>query len=271
MSREILITTPENIAIEYELAGLGSRAAAYTIDLMFKFVCWLSIGVAGLIIMGVAVLVGWHWFQRFVADFLQIIAAVYVIIAFLILWGYGILFEIIWNGQTPGKRQMGIRVIRLEGYPLGVFGATIRNLLWIVDFLPAAFLAGIVSILVTREYQRLGDLVAGTIVVKQRAPQSLDALLQVARITPEHLDKDALELISSQADRMSPDEYRAVRHFTERRMQLDPVIQRRQAALIALPLMHRLDIVPPSTAKTVDYANFLEYLAVAYEQLRRPK
>ncbi|HEY3330260.1 MAG TPA: RDD family protein [Capsulimonadaceae bacterium] len=271
MSREILITTPENIAIEYELAGLGSRAAAYFIDTFFKIVVWLVIGLAGVIFMLIANLAGWKELVGIVGTLGDFLYAAYMIIGFLILWGYGIYFEIKWNGQTPGKRQVGLRVIREGGYPLNVFGAVIRNLLWVVDFLPMLFFTGIVSILASRDYQRLGDLVGGTLVVKQRAPASLEGLLRVAHITPEYLNPEALELISVHADRLTPDEYRAVRHFTERRRQLAFDGQQTAAVKIAVPLMRRLDIVPPSDAKMVNYADFLEYLAVAYEQLRRPK
>lgn len=271
MSREILITTPENIAIEYELAGLGTRAAAYFIDTFFKLVIWLVIGLAGVIFMLLATLAGWKAVQHWVSLLGDFLSAAYIVIGFLILWGYGIFFEIKWNGQTPGKRQMGLRVIREGGYPISVFGAVIRNLLWVVDFLPAFFFAGIVSILASRDYQRLGDLVGGTLVVKQRAPQSLEGLLRVAHITPEHLDPGALEMITDHADQLTPDEYRAVRHFTERRRQLSFDAQQTAAVKIALPLMQRLDIVPPTEATMVNYADFLEYLAVAYEQLRRPK
>ncbi len=271
MSREILITTPENIAIEYELAGLGTRAAAYLIDSLLKLLVWLGIGLVGLVLSVIASLAGWHGFSKLVETFADFLKAAYIIIGFLIFWGYGILYEINWNGQTPGKRQLGLRVMREGGYPVNVFGVVIRNLLWVVDFLPMMFFAGMVSILATRDYQRIGDLVGGTLVVKQRPSHSLEGLLRVAHITPEHLNKEALEQIMTQAETLTPDEYRAVRHFTERRRQLTFDSQQAAAVKIAVPLMRRLNIVPPPGATMVNYADFLEYLAVAYEQLRRPK
>jgi uncharacterized RDD family membrane protein YckC len=271
MSREILITTPENIAIEYELAGLGTRAAAYLIDSLLKLLVWICIGVVFLLTVWGTTLAGMHALSRLVDTFADFLKATYVIIGFLVFWGYGIFYEIRWNGQTPGKRQLGLRVMREGGYPVNVFGVVIRNLLWVVDFLPMLFFAGMVSILTTRDYQRIGDLVGGTLVVKQRPSQSLEGLLRVAHITPEHLNKDALEQIMEQADALTPDEYRAVRHFTERRRQLVFDAQQAAAVKIAVPLMRRLNIVPPPGATMINYADFLEYLAVAYEQLRRPK
>lgn len=271
MSREILITTPENIAIEYELAGLSSRAAAFTIDIIIQCLSWLAILVVAFVLYFIAVLAGWRHIVRFVDSIENLLEAAAAILGFLILWGYRIFFEIKWNGQTPGKKHLGLRTMRQGGYPINVFGATVRNLFWVFDLMPLPIPWGIVFIMLTREYQRIGDLVGGAIVVKQRAPQTLDGLLRVARILPEHLDPEALGLIMREADRLTPDEYRAVRHFTERRRQLASSVQQSAAAVIAVPLMDRLHIVPPASATSVDYATFLEYLAVAYEQLRRPK
>ena len=271
MSREILITTPENIAIEYELAGLATRAAAFLMDIAIQVVLWIAIGVIAFVIFGIAMMAGLHQFVRYVSAFENLFEGLYAILGFLILWGYRIYFEIKWNGQTPGKRHLGLRTILQGGYPINAYGATIRNLFWLFDLTPLPYPPGIAFILGSREYQRLGDIVGGTIVVKQRAPHTLDGLLRVAQILPEHLDADALALIMHEADRLTPDEYRAVRHFTERRRQLIAPVQQSAAAIIAIPLMRRLHIVPPASAKSIDYATFLEYLAVAYEQLRRPK
>jgi len=271
MSRVILISTPENIAIDYELAGLASRAAAFLVDILIQISIWLIVGAIALVVYGILILAGLHHILRYLSGLTNLFEALYAILGFLILWGYRIYFEIKWNGQTPGKRHLGLRTMRQGGYPINVFGAIIRNLFWMFDLAPVPFPPGIAFIMGTREYQRLGDIVGGTIVVKQRAPQTLDGLLRVAYILPEHLDPAALSLIMNEADRLTPDEYRAVRHYTERRRQLLGPVQQSAASIIAIPLMERLHIVPPASAKSIDYATFLEYLAVAYEQLRRPK
>ena len=78
------------------------------------------------------------------------------------------LFETIWNGQTPGKRAFGLRVVRDGGYPITFYASAIRNLIRIADFLPFGFAAGALTIFLQSEYKRLGDLVAGTIVIKER-------------------------------------------------------------------------------------------------------
>jgi uncharacterized RDD family membrane protein YckC len=275
MSREVLITTPENIALEYELAGLGTRFVANIFDLLLQFVLIICViivtAVLFWILLGLSNLSGFAAVAAFVRSLSEFGMAALWILCFLIFWGYHIFFELKWNGQTPGKRQLGLRVMREGGYPINAYGAAMRNLLRVVDFLPFFYSVGIFSILLSSNYQRIGDIVGGTLVVKQRAPQSLAGLLRVAQILPEHLDPAALAIIGRHAYELNPDEYRAVRHFTDRRRQLDWNAQQLSAIKIAVPLMEQLRIVPPGDVKEVDYAALLEYLAVAYEQARRPK
>lgn len=192
MSREVLITTPENIALEYELAGLGTRFVANAVDTLLQV---LLIGALVLVFFligfGVISLSVWAHhpaiaaFLRHLAEFAT---AGLIILVFVIFWGYYIYFELRWNGQTPGKRLMGLRVMREGGYPVNAYGAAARNLLRVVDFLPIFPVLGVICVMCTSNYQRLGDLVGGTIVVKQRAPQSLARILHAAQILPEHLD-----------------------------------------------------------------------------------
>jgi hypothetical protein len=193
-------------------------------------------------------------------------------LSFVVFWGYYIFFEYRWNGQTPGKRMVGLRVIREGGYPVDAFSVIVRTLLRLLDLLPSFYFLGIISILCTRNYQRLGDLLGGTIVVKQRAPRNLINLLQSTRLKPEHLDREALALMQREADRLTPAQYQAVRHFTERRRSLTNWSAQQEAArALAIPLMEHLHIVPPQGVSSVNYADVLEYLAVAYEEARRPK
>ena len=296
MSREILVVTPENIEIEYELAGIGSRFLANLLDSLFQTAIYTGIWIVfGLI----ALLVGLSSSaisQGLGAFFSQIQIALALIAGFAVLWGYFIWFETAWNGQTPGKRQLGLRVIRDGGYPINVYSAIIRNLLRIVDGMPLVAIAllsiglfgkqpvvgamgglcivlPVLCMLLSARYQRIGDFVAGTLVVKQRAPRvpTLEALAPPPRVLPEHLAPYALADIGRHVYEMTVPEYRAVRHCIDRRWQLSPQVQQPAAMRLAVPLMQRLGIVPPAGVVSVNYADFLEYLAVAFEQYRGVK
>jgi uncharacterized RDD family membrane protein YckC len=109
-------------------------------------------------------------------------AAFYVVLAFIVLvvffvfWGYFVLFETVWNGQTPGKRWTGLRVIQEGGYPIGFSHAAIRNIVRLVDFLPVYYVVGATVMLIDKRSRRLGDLLAGTIVVRERRDVTLESL-----------------------------------------------------------------------------------------------
>ncbi|AMV38232.1 RDD family protein [Planctomyces sp. SH-PL62] len=165
----LTVRTPENIELSYALAGPGSRAAAYLID-FFAMAVAGQLGV-NLVVSGVAVLL-----SGLGEDGKQWAAAIAVLMVFALYNGYFILFEWLWNGQTPGKRMLHVRVIRQGGYALRLFDTLLRNLLRAVDFLPFFYGVGLVSLLLTRDSQRLGDLVAGTLVVYQE-PVETDSLL----------------------------------------------------------------------------------------------
>src|SRR5579862_3577680 len=140
MSREVLITTPENIALEYELAGLGTRFVANLLDLVLQLLLMLGVTLVGGLLIWLIILLaglaGLGAVVSFIRDLGGFAEAALIILAFLIFWGYHIYFEIKWNGQTPGKRQLGLRVMREGGYPINAYGAAMRNLLRVVDFLP---------------------------------------------------------------------------------------------------------------------------------------
>ena len=296
MSREILVVTPENIEIEYELAGIGSRFLANLLDSLFQLAIylglWILVGIVGLLLALSA-----SAFSSTVAAFFgEVEVAFALIAAFAILWGYFIWFETRWNGQTPGKRQIGLRVIRDGGYPINIFAAIIRNLIRVMDGMPIVavaligvgiaehssgtaamgglcILVPVLCLLLSGRSQRIGAFGAGTLVVTQRAPRvpTLEALAPPPRVLPEHLAAYALADIGRHVYEMTVPEYRAVRHYLDRRWQLPPQIQQVAAMRLAVPLMQRLGITPPAGVVSVNYADFLEYLAVAFEQYRGVK
>jgi len=296
MSREILVVTPENIEIEYELAGLGTRFLANLIDSVAQMAIYAAVFIVfGLIALIVGLSAGAfaHSLGQFLGD---VQGALMLIVAFIVLWGYFIWFETVWNGQTPGKRQLGLRVVRDGGYPINIYAAIVRNLIRVMDGMPVfalgliiagtyyqqsllsaagglCILIPLLSLLFSSRYQRLGDFVAGTMVIKQRAPRipTLEALAPPPRVLPEHLAPYALADIGRHVFEMSVPEYRAVRHYIDRRWQLPPQVQQTAAMRLAVPLMQRLGITPPAGVVSVNYADFLEYLAVAFEQYRGVK
>jgi len=160
LQRVVTIRTPENIELTYSLAGPGTRAAAYLVDLLVMYLL-LSV-LQNLILLVLAPVVesttgGAAW-----------VVGLLVIVGFVLYSGYFLVFEWLMNGQTPGKRLLGIRVIKEGGYALRFLDSLIRNLLRIVDFLPFGYGVGLASVLLTARSQRLGDLAAGTLLVHQQ-------------------------------------------------------------------------------------------------------
>jgi uncharacterized RDD family membrane protein YckC len=167
--RVISIRTPENIELAYALAGPGSRATAYIIDLLImSVVCQMLINLLAYAFALLLSVLG--------ADSQLWAAAILTLGSFAFYNGYFIILEWLLNGQTPGKRLLHIRVIKQGGYSLRFFDTLLRNLLRAIDFLPLFYGVGLTSLLLTRDSQRLGDLVAGTLVVYQE-PVETESLL----------------------------------------------------------------------------------------------
>ena len=155
------VETPEQVVVSYTLAGIGTRGAAALIDLLIMLIgngaLWYSVASLPRFIPGSAGLTETSW-----------LGAVFIIGQFLILWGYFVAFEALWDGQTPGKRLLGLRVVRNGGGGVDLGASAARNLIRFVDFLPFGYFVGMVSVIANARNQRLGDLVAGTIVVRER-------------------------------------------------------------------------------------------------------
>ncbi len=149
------IATPEGVELKLPVAGLAGRTLAWLIDAMIKLV---------------GIFVG-----AIVAAFLgEAGTGLYLILLFASFWLYNVLFEVFNRGATPGKKALGLRVMNMNGTPVGWAGSTIRNLLRAVDALPGCYLLGFLSVMLSRRFQRLGDLAAGTIVVHETKAQNLN-------------------------------------------------------------------------------------------------
>jgi uncharacterized RDD family membrane protein YckC len=159
-SDDLVIATPERVAFQYEVAGIGSRFLAQFIDVL------VITAVQIVITIGAAALGG-------IFQSIQLFGLVEVILTFLLLAGYFLVSEAAWNGQTLGKRYVRLRVVGDQGEPISVGQAAIRNLVRVIDFLPALYAVGIVTMFLNSRAKRLGDFAAGTLVVRDRERISL--------------------------------------------------------------------------------------------------
>jgi uncharacterized RDD family membrane protein YckC len=206
----ISIRTPENIELRYALAGPGSRAAAYFIDLLIML-------TAGQLLVNLIVFLIASLFSTFGPGSELWAGAVATLFFFALYNGYFILFEWLLNGQTPGKRVLRLRVIKQGGYALRFVDTLLRNLLRVIDFIPLFYGVGLLSLLLTRQCQRLGDLVAGTLVVYQE-PVQTDSLL------PDLPDADESEqpLPAAQVAAIPNKVFSLVSEFLRCRVELAP-------------------------------------------------
>jgi uncharacterized RDD family membrane protein YckC len=191
----ITIATPEGVAIEMVLAGLGSRFLARLLDSVIQL----------LIIIALAVVLG-------VTGSSGIGIAVFVIMLFLVVFAYDVVLETLNNGRTVGKMAAGIRVVGLMGEPVRFVTSSVRNIARIADFLPVFYLVGTISIVATEHDQRLGDLAAGTVVVRDRFP-GLAQLPAPITVTPA-------AVATWDVSAIRPDEVQAIRQFLDRRLSL---------------------------------------------------
>ena len=236
----VTIATPEGVDLDLRLAGLGSRFVATTIDLLIQSAIIVA---AGLALVGVDI-----FSEDAVAS--GVGAAVFAVVFFLVIAGYDILFEVLASGRTPGKRWTGLRVVRTGGQPVGFLTSSIRNLMRLVDFLPFSYLVGIVAILATRRNQRLGDVAAGTLVVRERVGD--------VRRAPAVLPPSALESgVAWDVSAITADELAAVRSFLERRGGLTAGAR----ALLAERLAERLREKVPGAGAGESNEAFLERVA----------
>ncbi len=245
MDRTLEVRTPESIAFNYELAGLGSRFLALIVDQTIQILTLAAI-FAGILLAG-AHAAARHGPTLVTDKFAESLAiALIVVILFIVLFGYFIAFEALWNGQTPGKKLLGLRVVRDGGFPIDFGASLIRNLIRVGEQLVGYYLLAAVSALISPENKRLGDLAAGTIVVR-------DARLPSPR---EFSARAGAEPAYSPTAYLSGEERALVKRFLERRDALSP--ERRQE--LASQLASRVrDRVPPELAR-LDFESLLERL-----------
>ena len=193
------IDTPEQTSLEFSLAGIGSRFLALAIDTLIQIAAAALVGgLAAVLIATIGRTLAGPW-----------IAATVFLLLFLGFYGYFAIFEARWNGQTPGYRVIRIRVIKDNGQPIRAIESVGRNLLRIVDQLPFFYAIGIASVLLNKKSKRLGDFVAGTIVVHERALEDIKPIWETGAISDglklgsEHLTLEDLALVEAFLNRRS--------------------------------------------------------------------
>lgn len=235
----IRIDTPESVDLALEPVGLGSRFLAALIDAVIQYAVAFAV-----ILIGLPVAALWAAESGAASDTVALFffAILFLGVA-LLFFLYKLLFEALWNGQTIGKRVAGIRVVQANGMPVTFLQVVIRNFLRIVDYLPVYYLIGAVCILATGRRQRLGDLAAGTVVVRDR-PEETPAVPKAL----SHPPQTDLNRLREHVLRLSEADLVPARGYWQRRNQLDGPSRARVAEMVARGLAVRMgwtDPLPP--------------------------
>lgn len=226
--------TPEGLVIEMTLAGIGSRFAAAIIDTALQFAVVFAMLIA-------------------VALFDNgVVAAFGFVLMFVWFFGYDVAFETRASGRTVGKRLTGLRVVKVDGRPVDFRSSAIRNLLRLIDALPGAYLVGVVCVFVSKRNQRLGDLAAGTVVMREVKGQADTVPVKADAYYDEDLD-------TWDVSRVSASDVAAVRQFLERRNGLERAARER----IAKDLARRLFPAVVGPPEEIAPERFLEQLLAA--------
>ena len=243
MDRTLDVRTPESIAFSYELAGLGSRFLALFVDQAIQIVTLVAIFLG--IVWAAARVDNGH--GPAVTDKLAVSLAIALVvtIVFVILFGYFIVFEALWNGQTPGKKLLGLRVVRDGGYPIDFGASLIRNLIRVGEWILGYYLLAAVSALLSPENKRLGDIAAGTIVVR-------DARLS----EPRDFGRREEEPVYAATTYLSGEERALIKRFLERRDTLAPDRRAELATQLGARVRNRV----PADLARLDDESLLERL-----------
>jgi uncharacterized RDD family membrane protein YckC len=215
---QLIIETPEQVHLEFQIAGIGSRFIAFLIDSIIQLVCFIVLGMGlayGMPSIGAAFSsIGEKW-----------ALAIAILLFFSLYWGYFAFFESIWKGQTPGKRTVGIRVMKDTGRAIVPSEAISRNLLRSIDQLPGVYVIGLISMAISPEHRRVGDYVAGTLVVHEKSAAPIDLELQ-------DLSSSSSTIAMSTAG-LTVSDLELIETFLHRRLSFEDSIRRSTAMSIA--------------------------------------
>lgn len=262
----LVIETPERVPLHFALASIGNRFLACAIDHTIQI---MAIAV-------IVLLLAFGGFLNFnssvIRDAPKWVVALFTIVIFVIWTGYFALFETVWSGQTPGKRLMRLRAIREDGRPVTFWEAAARNLIRLFDMMPFPFYSiGLVSVFASSRDHRIGDFVAGTVVVREREDEAptFDAVFKSPTSDVAMRRAFAPVQFAGDANVLSEDEIEVVETFLRRRWDLKDQTRQWMAWRVATPILYK--IRPAFDHETFTYEGFLEELLHRYRATHRFK
>jgi uncharacterized RDD family membrane protein YckC len=269
----LIIETPERVPLAFALASIGNRFLAAAIDHFLQFFTIFLIVIAVAVAAGSPVLDSVETSEGILATSPKWMIAIMIIAVFSLFAGYFIVFEWLWNGQTPGKRLMKLRVIREDGRPITLWESVARNLLRIFDAAPGfiipVYSVGVIVIFLSGRDQRVGDIFAGTVVIRERtdeAPTFAETFSNPLADAAFRRVQDRTEF-AADVNLLSENEVEVVETFLRRRWDLTDRQRLWMAWRVALPLMYKLK--PEYDLSTFTYEGFLEELLHRYHVRQR--
>jgi uncharacterized RDD family membrane protein YckC len=260
----LIIETPERVPLHFALASIGNRFLACAIDHTLQVLAIL------LMVLAFVVMANYSSFGEQLTSAPKWLQAVLILIVFLIVSSYFAFFEWIWNGQTPGKRLLKLRVIREDGRPVTFWEAAVRNLLRSFDMMPAPFYSiGLISVFMSLSDQRVGDMVAGTVVVREREAEAPAFAKVFASPVSDQALRRAFKPVEFTASltSLTESEIEVVETFLRRRWELADMARQWMAWRVSLPLMYKLRTT--YDLPTFTYEGFLEEILHRYRAEHR--
>src|SRR5919107_3932626 len=263
----LVIETPERVPLHFALASIGNRFLACALDHFIQL----------FVMLVVALVLAWlgdsaRWYEQLSGAPKWVLAV--LIVSVSAIWsGYFAVFEWAWGGQTPGKRWLKLRVIREDGRPVTFWEAAARNTVRVFDMMPWVIIpfysVGLVSVFVSRRDQRVGDFVAGTVVVREREAQAPTFEQVFSAPTSDAALRRSFKPVAFTADlrALGEAEIEVVEAFLRRRLDMEDAAREWMAWRVATPLLHKLR--PDFDPAQFTYEGFLEELLHRYRAAHR--
>jgi uncharacterized RDD family membrane protein YckC len=287
---DVSVLSAENVFFEIETAGLAARFGAALIDITLQLFVLMLVSTLGALLVSYTMPIEiWATWMIYLGG------AIYLLFAFLVIYAYYFFFEWLWDGQTPGKRALHLRVIQSNGMPITYWHAFLRNVIRIADFLPLMYGVGAVVGVLDTNNRRVGDLLAGTIVARERSETAKSKILDIkvavdqflstgapiekpqaptnappdALIAAPEMEEETDAQAAAMRRRLDAQDYELARDFLGRRETLPPVARMRLANSLAARLVAKLgDDAPGGSTPVLEGARAEEFLQNIVEKLR---